>query len=91
MIELNEIDWVQTLENPKLDINHVENLIDSWILEINHVKPNIIFIKIINFLKAMRNHGHLARLNKEYKGKYYKIRDFVEKTWSACSLRRNNV
>ena len=77
--------WQKEINKIETNKKFIQDQIDSFILLIENADKIDIGVygsEINEFLKVIPAQGHLSKLDKDYKGKYFKIGEFFEKNFS---------
>jgi hypothetical protein len=83
-----EWSWYKEVSKKDVDIKYLQDLIDSYLLFIEHQKTNTgeYHEELTQFTKLIVSNGHLIKLSKEYKEKFFKICKFVEDQWGGPGI-----
>jgi len=84
-----EYSWHKEINQPETNKGFIQNQIDSFILLIENVEiVNIrdLRVDLIEFIKIITKQGHLAKLDKEYQEKFFKIIKSVKERFETLSV-----
>ena len=83
-----EWSWYKEVSKKDVDIKYLQNLIDSYLLFIEHQNTNTgeFHEELTQFTNLVVANGHLIKLTKEYQERFFKISNFVENEWGGPGI-----